>query len=81
MDHKRCRWYFTCRHEILYEIPKTHEYLLVTDIGNTVTEYGQRYNTEICNEMFGIFTEEVDRVTGMILSAIKSLTKESEWTY
>ena len=59
-----------------------HEYLLVTDTGNTVTEYGQRYGIEIYKEMFGNFTEEVDTVIGINLSdAMKSMTKENEWTY
>ena len=60
------------------KIPKTQEYLLVIDMGNTGTEYGQRYNIEICKEMFGIFTEEVATVIGMKLSdAVRSMTKEN----
>ena len=29
-------------------IHKTHEYLIVIDIGNAVTEYGQGYSIDIC---------------------------------
>ena len=61
------------------KIPKTYDYLLVTDIGNTVMEYGQRYNIGICKEMFGIFTDEIDTVVGMNMSnALKSMIKENK---
>ena len=64
------------------KIPKTHGYLLVMDKGHIVTEYRQRYSIEICRDMFGTFTEGVDTVIGIKLSdALKSVTKENEWTY
>ena len=64
------------------KIAKTYVYLLVTAIENTVTEYGQRCNIEICKGMSGILTEKVDTVIGMKLShAIKFVTKENELTY
>ena len=64
------------------KIPKTYEYLLITDIGNTITEYGHSYKIKICKEVFGIFTEEVDTVINMKSSdLIKHTTRENEWTY
>ena len=59
MEHKDLNGILQASNRLYMKILKTHEYLLVTDIGNTVTEYGQRYSIEICKEMFGIFTEEV----------------------
>ena len=56
--------------------------MIVTDAGNMVTEYGQRYNIEICTEMFGIFMEDKDTDICIKLSdTVKSLTKGNEWTY
>ena len=63
-------------------IPKTHEYLLVTDIGKAATEYEKMCNIEICKEIFVTFTEELDTIVGMkFLDALKSMTKENEWSY
>ena len=54
-----------------------HEYLLLTDIGNTVTEYGKWYSITIYKKMFGIFTEVINTAIGIGLSnAIKSVTKK-----
>ena len=36
------------------KILKTLEYFQVTDIGNFVTKYGQRYNIEMFKEMLGM---------------------------
>ena len=30
------------------KIPETHEYFLLTDVGNTDREYGQKYSIKIC---------------------------------
>ena len=49
---------------LFMNIPRTHECLLLTDIGNTVTEYRKRYNMEKCKEMFSISAEEVDTPIG-----------------
>ena len=68
-------------HRLYLRIPKTHEYFVVTYIGNTVTNMN-KFTTNIYKEMFIIFTEEIDTVISMKLSdVITSMTKENEWTY
>ena len=34
------------------KIPKTHEYLLISYMGNTLTKCGQRYNIATCRDVW-----------------------------
>ena len=67
MDNKDLDGILYAGNKLYMNIPKTHEYLLATDVGNTVTDYGQRYNTEICKEMFGTFPEKLDTFVGIVI--------------
>ena len=78
MEDKGSRWYLHAGNKLYMDIPKVHAYLLLIDIGNTIAEYGQRTNIEICKVIFGSFPEEVDTVTGLKLpDAIQSIMKEN----
>ena len=46
-------------------ILKTHEYLLLIDVGNTVREYGQKYSIRNMQRDVWCLNEEVETVIGL----------------
>ena len=73
MEDKRPRWLYVGNRWYM-SIPKTYGGLQLTNIGNTVTQYGQGYSIE----MFSTFNEELDIGVDIKLpDAINCVTKEN----
>ena len=62
-------------------INSPHYYLLVSDIPDVVTEFGEQYSVQRSGEMFGPISRPLPSGIGQRLNdAIKSMIQESKWT-
>ena len=62
-------------------INSSHYYLLVSDIPDVVTEFGEQYSVQRNGEMFGLISRPLPNGIGQRLDdAIRSMIQESKWT-
>ena len=62
-------------------INSPHYYLLVSDIPDVVTEFGEQYSVQRNGEMFGpISSPQPNRIGQRLDDAIRSMIRESKWT-
>ena len=71
-----------CEYVTLYRrINSPHYYLLVSDIQDVVTEFGEQYSVQRNSEMFGPISRPLPNGIGQRLDdAIRSMIQESKWT-
>ena len=62
-------------------IHSSHDYLMISDIPDVVTEYGGHYNINKYKEMFGTLGENEINVGTNLIDAIQLMVNKDIWTY
>ena len=62
-------------------IHSSHDYLMISDIPDVVTEYGGHYKINKYKEMFGTLGENEINIGTNLIDAIQLMVKKHIWTY